>query len=208
MEAINWEVVTGCERLTPGCDNCPTYWNHKKLGLDYHPQTHPELLEDPIHNLEPAVYLVAAGSDLFHEAVRLEFIKKVFYVMQVANWHHFEVGSKRIERMAVLSSRYLTWGENMLAFTGVESAEYRWRIDELRKIEARRMVSFGPMTGRVGEVNLEGIEVAGAVVEDYGPKPRPIPDEWVEHLRIQAEAQNVRWSTTRWQAKEIDHVTA
>jgi len=208
MEAINWEVVTGCERLTPGCDNCPTYWNHKKLGLDYHPQTHSEALRDPLANKVSSLYLVAAGSDLFHEAVRTEFILEVFRVMHLAYWHHFEVGSKRIERMATLSDRSLIWRENMLAFTGVESAEYKWRIDVLRKIEARRMVSFGPMVGRVGEVNLEGIEVAGAVVEDYGPKPRPIPDEWVEHLRIQAEGQNVRWSTTRWQAKEIDHVTA
>jgi len=208
MEAINWEVVTGCERLTPGCDNCPTYWNHKKLGLDYHPQTHSEALRDPLANKVSSLYLVAAGSDLFHEAVRTEFILEVFRVMHLAYWHHFEVGSKRIERMATLSDRSLIWRENMLAFTGVESAEYKWRIDVLRKIEARRMVSFGPMVGRVGEVNLEGIEVAGAVVEDYGPKPRPIPDEWVEHLRIQAEVQNVRWSTTRWQAKEIDHVTA
>ena len=208
MEAINWEVVTGCERLTPGCDNCPTYWNHKKLGLDYHPQTHSEALRDPLANKVSSLYLVAAGSDLFHEAVRTEFILEVFRVMHLAYWHHFEVGSKRIERMATMSDRSLIWRENMLAFTGVESQEYRWRIDVLRKIEARRMVSFGPMVGRVGEVNLEGIEVAGAVVEDYGPKPRPIPDEWVEHLRIQAEVQNVRWSTTRWQAKEIDHVTA
>jgi len=116
------------------------------------------------------------------------------------------VGTKRIERMATLSDRSLIWRENMLAFTGVESAEYKWRIDVLRKIEARRMVSFGPMTGRVGEVNLEGIEVAGTVVENYGPKPRPIPDEWVQELHKQIISQGVRLSTQSWQVKEIDHV--
>ena len=109
MEAINWQVVTGCERLTPGCDNCPTYWNFKKLGLDYHPQTHSEALRDPLANKVSSLYLVAAGSDLFHEAVRTEFILEVFRVMHLAYWHRFEVGTKRIERAATLSDRHLIW---------------------------------------------------------------------------------------------------
>lgn len=207
MEIINWQVVSGCERLTPGCDNCPTYWNHKKLGLDYHPTQHAEYLGDPVNNKTPSLYIVAGGSDLFHEAVRLEFIREVFEVMTIANWHQFEIGSKRIERMAALSSRHLTWHDNMLAVVAVESAEYRWRIDELRKIEARRMVSFCPMTAQIGEVNLQGIEVAGTAVEDYGPKPRPIKDEWIEELHNQIIEQGVRLSTARWQAKEIENAT-
>ena len=190
---IPWKVVTGCERLTPGCDNCPTYWEYKAENRDYHPQFNPGRLQDPLLNMEPSVYLVAAGSDMFPEAIRLEEIQKIFKVMQEATWHQFEVGTKRIERMQVISERHLTWANNMVALVPVESARYRWRIDTLRDIDARRMVSFGPMVGRVGEVDLTGIETAGVVVEHWG-KPRPVDPEWVDELHEQCEEQGVKFT--------------
>ena len=198
MNIIPWEIVTGCERLSPGCDNCPTYWSHKKLGKDYHPKIQPFNLEDPVSNKDPSVYIVAPGSDLFHEAVKLDYIKYAFDVMNKANWHQYEVGTKRIERMAMLSNKHLSWGDHMIALTGVEEAKYRWRIDTLREIDARRMVMFGPMSGRVGEVDLEGIEVAGVVVEDFGPNPRVIPEDWVYELNYQCHVQGVRLSDQEW----------
>ena len=190
---IPWSIVTGCERLTSGCDNCPTYWQYQAENRDYHPQFNSNRLDEPLLNMEPSVYLVAAGSDMFHEAIRLEDIQKIFKVMQEATWHQFEVGSKRVERMASLSNRHLTWNDNMMAVTAVEEAKYRWRIDVLREIDARRMVSFGPIVGRVGEVDMTGIETAGVVVEHWG-KPRPVDPEWVDELHEQCLEQDVRFT--------------
>jgi protein gp37 len=197
MESNAWNIVTGCERLTPGCDNCPTYWGYKERGEDYHPKFNENLLSEPLLNKVPTRYFVAAGSDMFHEAIRLEDIEKAFIVMHMANWHTYEIGSKRIERMAVLSNRGLVWEPHMIAVTGVEESKYKWRIDCLREINARRMVSFGPLVGRVGDVDMTGIEFAGVVVEHWG-KPRPVKPEWVTEIEDQCINQGVILSSRYW----------
>ena len=202
MNIVPWNVVSGCERITPGCDNCPTYWEYKKKDWDYHPKSHAEVLSQPSEIQEPSAFIVAAGSDLFHESVRLEFIEQVFQVMREHPHHYFEVGTKRIERMAVLSGRHLEWPDNAFAITAVEEAKYKWRIDILREIEARRMVSFGPMTGRVGKVNLSGIKIAAGVVEHWGPYPRAVKQKWVEEIYMQCKKQNVKISQMEWVCKE------
>ena len=197
METVPWNIVTGCERITPGCDNCPTYWAYLKEGKDYHPQFNVDVLREPLLNDVPTNYLVAMGSDMFHEAIKLEEITQIFEVMTLATCHTFEVGTKRIERMQVMSERHLTWKENMIAVTAVEDAKYRWRIDCLREINARRMVMFGPMVGRVGEIDMAGIEVAGVVVEDWG-KARVIDPEWADELTEQCQEQGVRITNSVW----------
>ena len=192
-----WNISTGCERLSPGCDNCPTYWDSQSNGWDYHPTFNPEYLESPLKNKTPTAYMVAAGSDLFHESIRLEEIASVFRVMEEARWHHFEVITKRIERMESLSSRYLKWPINVLAGVTIEESRYKWRLDSLRNIDARRFVSFGPMTGRIGKVDLSGMEVAGVVVESWG-KPRPVKKEWIDEIHAQCNDSNVRIASQHW----------
>ena len=197
LEVTEWNITTGCERLTPGCDNCPTYWDAKERGLDYHPRFYPKRLGIPTANEIPTAYMVSAGSDLFHEAIRVEEIEAVFNVMARATQHHFEVITKRIERMETLSARHLTWPSNVMAGVTIEEAKYKWRLDCLRGIDARRFVSFGPMTGRVGKVDLTGIEVAGVVVEQWG-KPRPVKQKWVDEIHKQCDASNVRIARQHW----------
>jgi len=184
MNIDEWNIVTGCERLTPGCDNCPSYWDAKINGWDYHPIFHEDRLSIPLLNEEPTAYMVAIGSDLFHESVRVEQIASVFEVMRKATWHHFEVVTKRIERMESVSNRHLHWPENSMAGVTIESSRYTWRLDCLRGINARRFASFGPMTGRIGKVNLDGIEVAGVIKETWG-KPRPVKQEWIDEVHDQ-----------------------
>jgi protein gp37 len=198
MKLIEWKVVTGCERLTPGCDNCPTYWEYEKNGWDYTPAIQPVHMNEPLDNQEPSTYLVASGSDLFHESVPVEFIQAVFTRMRQANWHDFEVLTKRAERLERLSDAKLLWPNNVRAVVAVEEAKYKWRIDCLRTVKAHRFVSFGPMTGRIGKVDLTGIEGAGVVVEDWGPDPRPIKPEWIEEINMQCEEQGVLLATNKW----------
>lgn len=201
MNVQTWSVVSGCERLTPGCDNCPSYWEYQEKGWDYHPVTHLNQLAVPLMNKTSTAYMVAAGSDLFHEAVRVEFIQDVFDVMQKSNWHHFEIITKRVERMEALSARSLQWPDNAIAGIAVEEARYKWRIDCLQNIQAKKMVSFGPMTGAMGELNVKGIDFAGVVVEHWG-KPRRVEQEWVDDIHTQCEAQGVTIVKQHWLFKE------
>ena len=201
MNIEAWNIVSGCERLTPGCDNCPTYWEYKEKGLDYHPKEHPERLSIPLDNPTPSIYMVATGSDLFHEAVGMEFIQLVFAVMRQADWHQFQVVTKRAERLEAASSD-LQWPRNAMAGIGLEEGRYKWRIDCLRNVDALRFISFGPMTGAMGKLDLSGIHQAGVVVEHWGPHPRDVPPEWIDEIHKQCEEQGVTILDKHWLSKE------
>ena len=190
MEISPWNITTGCERLTPGCDNCPTYWDAHKNGWDYHPTFNLKELSTPLNNKVPTAYMVSVGSDLFHEAIRVSEIASVFEVMHLATWHHFEIVTKRIERMESVSRRHLHWPVNSMAGVTIEEEKYAWRLDCLRDVNARRFASFGPMVGRMGKVDLTGIEVAGVIVEEWG-KPRPVKPEWIDEVYEQCEKYGV-----------------
>jgi len=193
MKIVPWEVVIGCERISPGCDNCPTYWEFKKEGWDYHPSAQLINLREPLRKDEPTCFIVASGSDLFHESISTEFIQTVFEIIKDAEplGHQFEVITKRAERMEMVSNRFLEWPDNAIAGVAVEESRYKWRIDCLRNIKARRFVSFGPLTGRIGKVNLQGIEVAGAVPETWGSHPRPTDPKWIDEIELQCKKQGV-----------------
>ena len=135
----NWEIVTGCERLTPGCDSCPSYWHYEANGLDYtcNPQMHN--LEIPSHEPFSKIYSVALGSDLFHESVGHDDLKRIFISMNNARHHCFEIVTKRIER-AYCVSKELEWTENIWLGVALESGLYRWRVDYLRGIPAKHNI--------------------------------------------------------------------
>ena len=200
MKIVPWEVVIGCERISLGCDNCPTYWEFKKEGWDYHPSAQLINLREPLRKDEPTCFIVASGSDLFHESISTEFIQTVFEIMKDAEpfGHQFEVVTKRAERMEMVSNRFLAWPDNAIAGVAVEEGRYNWRIDCLRNINARRLVSFGPLTGKIGKVDLQGIEVAGPVPETWGPNPRHAKQEWIDEIELQCKQQGVRLFEANW----------
>jgi len=76
MKLIEWKVVTGCERITPGCDNCPTYWEAEKNGWDYSPATQPAFLNDPLYNKMPSAYMVASGTQTRVRSINAEGMKR------------------------------------------------------------------------------------------------------------------------------------
>ena len=197
-----WNIVSGCERISPGCDNCPTYWEYHEKGLNFHPKERRDRLYDPLKNLTPSVYMVAAGSDLFHEAVTVNFIQDAFKIMRQADWHQFQVVTKRAERLEAVSNRYLDWPSNVFAGIGLEEGRYKWRIDCLRNVDALRFISFGPMTGAMGKLDLSGIHQAGVVVEHWGPNPRDVLPEWIDEIHQQCEEQGVTILNKHWLSKE------
>ena len=189
----NWEIVTGCERLTPGCDSCPSYWHYEANGLDYActPQMHN--LEIPSYDPFSKIYSVALGSDLFHESVGIDDIKQIFASMNKARHHCFEILTKRIER-AYCISKELEWTENIWLGVALESGLYRWRVDYLRDIPAKhKYISACPILGAFPQMNLHGINQVSVVEETWGLK-RPMKNEWVDDLKEQCKNQEVEFT--------------
>jgi len=109
----SWNPVTGCTKYSLGCLNCYAERMAKrlqKIGVSKYKNgfeiiLHPEELKLPFRWKKSRIIFVASMSDLFHEKVPFEFIKKVFEVMNKAHWHTFQVLTKRAERLAELSSQ-------------------------------------------------------------------------------------------------------
>jgi len=123
-------------------------------------------------------------SDLCHEDVPEEFIQQVFDVMNATPRHTYQVLTKRAERLSTLWPS-LSWGENIWMGVSIENADYTYRIDPLREVPAHvRFISFEPLIGPVGPVDLSGI---GWVIVggESGPKHRPMQADWAREIRDQ-----------------------
>ena len=193
-EILNWPVVTGCYRISTGCNSCPSYWEYFEEGKDYTPVVHEDVLQDPLMNPEPSTYEVAFGSDLFHNDVTLEFQRKVFEVMNKAHWHFFSVGTKRIARTALLHFNF-KWTDNIQLTVPVESGEYAWRIDILKGIPAKKKaISMAPILGPFdNDIDFTGIDIVGVVPETWGYK-RPHDPKWIDHIKRRCLEQEVTFS--------------
>lgn len=185
-----WNPVTGCTKLSPGCKNCyaeriaarlkamgqPNYKNGFK------PTTHEHMLGRPLAWKKPQTVFVNSMGDLFHEDVPDEFIVKVFGVMVQADWHCFQVLTKRAERLAELSP-HLPWKPHIWMGVSVENEDYAFRIELLRKTGANiKFLSLEPLLGPICRLDLSGIDwvIAGG---ESGPKSRPIAPSWVINIR-------------------------
>lgn len=148
------------------------YRNEFKLTL------HQDELDAPYKWKTPRRVFVNSMSDLFHEDVPLEFIQKVFTVMNDNPRHSFQVLTKRAERLAELSSE-LTWTDNIWMGVSVEDDLVLHRVDALKKCDARiKFLSVEPLIGPVPGLNTAGIDwvIAGG---ESGPRARPIQKQWV-----------------------------
>ena len=190
-EVLNWAVTTGCYRLSPGCNSCPSYWEHFSAEKDYTPVIHEDILDEPLMNPKASVYEVAFGSDLFHSEIPLEFQRRVFEVMNKANWHKFSVGTKRIARLALLGFNF-DWTENIQVTVPVESGEYDWRLDILKGIPAKKKaVSIVPILGPFdNDIDFTGIDIVGVAPETWGYK-RPHNPKWIEHIKRRCLEQEI-----------------
>jgi protein gp37 len=112
-------------------------------------------------------------SDLFHKDVPVDFIQSVFDVMNKAHWHRFQILTKRSDRLVELDP-ILKWAPNIWMGVSVENKDYLYRIDDLRKTSAHiKFISFEPLLGPVGDLDLDGIDWA-IVGGESGPVSRNI----------------------------------
>jgi len=200
-----WNPVTGCTKISPGCKNC--YAERIAMRLlamgqsnytnGFKPTMHEHTLKLPLKWKKPQTIFVNSMSDLFHKDVPEEFILKIFNVMNSAPWHTFQILTKRAERLVKVSNR-LVWGKNIWMGVSVENADYKTRIDYLRKTKAQvKFISFEPLIDEIDTVNLRGIDWV-IVGGESGPKARYMSPEWVINLRNQCLAQNVPFFFKQW----------
>lgn len=147
-------------------------------------------LEEPLHWRQPRDVFVDSMGDLFHEDVPLDFIRRVFAVMEAAHWHRFKVLTKRAKRLGGVG-RELTWPRNVWMGVSVESADYTHRIDHLRTTGARvKFLSLEPLLGPLPQLDLAGI--ASVIVGgESGPSARPCNVEWIRAVVRQCRAAQV-----------------
>jgi protein gp37 len=167
------------------------YRNGFKLTL------HENALEKPLEWKKPQVIFVNSMSDLFHKDVPVEFVLKVFDVMQRAHWHTFQVLTKRAERLEELSPQ-IDWPDNVWMGVSVENGDYTYRIDHLRRTEAQvKFLSLEPLLGPLHNLNLEGIHWA-IVGGESGPGARPLEQAWVTEIRDQCLRAGVPFFFKQW----------
>ena len=209
-----WNVSTGCDRTSPGCDNCyaltlarrlkamgsPKYQNDgdpRTSGPGFALTLHPEELELPDRWREPRTVFVNSMSDLFHPDVPLDFIQRVFTVMAETPRHTYQILTKRSKRLASLAGG-LEWPSNVWMGVSVETSRYAFRLDHLRTVPvAVRFVSAEPLLGPLPDLDLSGLHwlIAGG---ESGPRARAMHSAWVRDLRDQCAAYGVPFFFKQW----------
>jgi len=200
-----WNPVTGCTKISPGCENCYAERMAKRLQAmgqanyrnGFELACHEHVLELPLKWKKPQTIFVNSMSDLFHRKVSKTFIKKVFDVMNRASIHTFQVLTKRADRLVELSDE-LAWGKNIWMGVSVESDKYKDRINFLRYTKANvKFVSFEPLIGSMGNINLNNIDWA-IVGGESGPGARYMDPEWVTDLRDKCVKQRTPFFFKQW----------
>ena len=200
-----WNPLTGCNKVSPGCKHCYAERMAKRLQAmgqekyrnGFRLTLHPDTLEDPLRWKQPQMIFVNSMSDLFHQDVPLEFIQQVFDVIRRADWHTFQVLTKRAERLSKLDPQ-LNWPENLWMGVSVESADYTFRIDHLRQTRAKiKFLSIEPLLDPIRNLNSTGIHWV-IVGGESGPGARPLQREWVTEIRDQCLAAKVPFFFKQW----------
>ncbi len=205
---MTWNPTTGCSKISTGCKFCYAEIMSKRLkamGVEkykdnFKVRTHDDALKIPYTWKHSKVVFVNSMSDLFHKEIPLEFIQKVFKVMNDNPQHVFQVLTKRAERLLELHTE-LKWTHNIWMGVSVENAKEKHRIDNLRQINARvKFLSLEPLLAHMGEIDLENIDWV-IVGGESGHKPRPMDADWVLDIQEQCKEKNVAFFFKQWGGK-------
>lgn len=209
-----WNPVTGCDRVSPGCDHCYAQTLAKRLKamgsekyqIDGDPRTsgpgfgltlHPQALDEPRRWRNPRVVFVNSMSDLFHARVPLDFIRDVFDVMRETPQHTYQVLTKRSLRLRRAADK-LDWPDNLWMGVSVENSDVLIRVDHLREVPAAvRFLSCEPLLGPLDGIKLDGIGwvIAGG---ESGPNYRPMELSWARGVRDACQEADVPFFFKQW----------
>ena len=200
-----WNPVTGCNKISPGCKYCYAEVMARRLEAmgqrnyanGFNLTLQPHMLDRPLLWKRPQVIFVNSMSDLFHDGVPLEYIRRVFGVMEEAHWHQFQVLTKRAERLEAVAAD-LPWPENVWMGVSVENGDYTHRIDHLRRTDAAvKFLSIEPLLGPLPDLDLDGIDWV-IVGGESGRRPRPIDEDWITDIRDQCLRAGVAFFFKQW----------
>ncbi len=205
-----WNPVRGCTKVSPGCKHCyAETFAERFRGVPGHPYEYgfdlrlvPEKLVEPFRWAGAKMVFVNSMSDLFHEEVPESYIVQTMRVMQKADWHTYQVLTKRASRLrellcgslsAVAKLEHIWWG------VSVENRKHGLpRIDQLRDIPATvRFLSIEPLLEDLGEINLAGIDWV-IVGGESGWGARPMEKAWVTNIRDQCQSKGVSFFFKQW----------
>lgn len=205
-----WNPVRGCVKISPGCKHCyAETFAERFRGVKGHPYEQgfdlrlvPEKLTEPFSWCSPKLVFVNSMSDLFQDGVPYEYIKAVSRVMVTANWHTYQVLTKRSERlrhMLIDGLEFAGSADNIWWGVSVEDRKYGLpRIDHLRDSPARiRFLSVEPLLEDLGKIDLTGISWV-IVGGESGPGARRMLEEWVISIRDQCREQRVPFFFKQW----------
>ena len=211
---VTWNPVTGCDRVSAGCEHCYALTLARRLKAmgvakyqsDGDPRTsgpgfgvalHPEALSEPYGWRTSRVVFVNSMSDLFHAKVPLAFIQEIFDVIARTPQHTYQVLTKRSLRLRRLADK-LTWPPNLWMGVSVESEAVLSRVDHLRHVPAAvRFLSCEPLLGPLDRIDLGGIGwvIAGG---ESGPNYRPMHLDWARGLRDVCQEAEVPFFFKQW----------
>lgn len=205
---MTWNPTTGCDKISAGCKFCYAEIMSRRLqamGVEkykdnFEVRTHDEALQIPFTWKSSKIVFVNSMSDLFHKEVPLDFIKKVFKVMNDNPQHVFQVLSKRAERLFEVHNE-LKWTHNIWMGVSVENEKVKDRIDFLRQTKAKvKFLSLEPLLGPLPSLNLDDIDWV-IVGGESGRKPRPMNPDWVLDIQKQCKENDVAFFFKQWGGK-------
>ncbi len=209
-----WNPTTGCTKISEGCKNCYAEKFSKKLqkfkvkkySQAFKFRIHKNDLEIPLHWKKPRNIFVNSMSDLFHEKTDLGFVAQCFEVMDKACQHNYQILTKRPKTMNTFVKSYEKLLDKKIRNhiwlgTSVENKKTVFRIKELQKIQAPvKFISFEPLIGSVGKINLTGIDWV-IIGGESGPDYRSVQADWINEIINQAEHQKIPIFFKQWGGK-------
>ncbi|HTE31976.1 MAG TPA: phage Gp37/Gp68 family protein [Chryseolinea sp.] len=202
---MTWNPVTGCTKISAGCKYCYAEVMAKRLqamGIEKYKDAfkltmHESALNVPYTWKRQKIVFVNSMSDLFHRDVPLEFIQKVFKVMNENPQHTFQVLTKRADRLLRIHAE-LNWTHNIWMGVSVEDARVMHRIDLLGQTNARtKFLSCEPLIGALPNMDLQNIDWV-IVGGESGRKARPMDEDWVLDIMEQCKRSNVAFFFKQW----------
>lgn len=204
---ITWNPVTGCNKVSAGCKYCYAEVMARRLramGLEKYKNgfqltLHEKELQRPYTWKKPQIVFVNSMSDLFHEQIPIEFIRRVFQVMRQNPQHVFQVLTKRAEVLNYYDSEdWLEWSNNIWMGVSVENQAVIKRIDLLKNTKAKvKFLSCEPLLSPLNDLNLNGIDWV-IVGGESGKKPRPMREEWVRNIKAQCLRSHIPFFFKQW----------
>ena len=206
-----WNPTTGCTKISQGCKNCYAATLSKRLkamGIKKYQNNfkftqHEHEIQLPLQWKKPKKIFVNSMSDLFHEDAKVEFIANCFDTMIKADWHIYQILTKRPKKMATFSKLFKSYfgfhiPNHIWMGTSIEDNDTAWRVQELRKVKCHvRFISFEPLLEEIDRINLSDIDWA-IIGGESGHHYRAVEKKWVQSLIKQCEQQKVKVFFKQW----------